>query len=867
MTQPNWNTTTGSIGTYPSAILMSYQLSASAVFPATSIISYSFISGALPDGISISSSGVISGIPNILTSSTAYTFVVRATDNLMNIRDRTFSIGITGASLPKFTTPSGIIATIYDSTWTETAIQYSNPIIDNPVIVRLVQGQLPSGFEINESGIIRGYANPPLLNINLGAVNTSAVATNANTIACLSTTNFRIGRPIVFSGTVFGGVDLNQTYYVQSVIDATTFTISSTVGGPIYELTNSVGYMSIYLPDVTYGQPTIQTFSFTLKLDSPIGSDIKSYAITVINQNTPVSQGGPGKPSNTRIPTVYNTRPETYLLDKNQQEFGYYVLPKNSRGYTYAPETSAFIGTITSDNFFAFKVLGHDFDGNQLTYSFADLPLGIVGNPDTGWITGNPAISDNSINQFGFSVSVSKTSNPNIASPYFKFSFNVTNSVIGNIDWITPTELGQFYNGTICISKVIATSDVALSYRIISGNLPPNLKLLEDGEISGVIAYQPTNIIEQVNTTQDFTFTVEAYSPQFPIISSLRTFTMSVYQEYNQPTDTLYIKCVPNVSNRQMLSSLLNNTSIIPNNYLYRSSDPYFGKANTVIYEHSYGIDASNFEQYVAAITKNHYWRNITLGEVKTAIARNSTGEIIYEIVYSEIIDNLISYKDISTTYNYKNQANAIVPQGTSVSKEIYWPRDIPLNLGSWYTSELDIYSSYVGDVTDGQIDFYTSLTPGYARTLYPNSLSNMREQVGNVLGQQYNYHLLPAWMTSQQRNGSTLGYTPAWVIAYCKPESTILNGSKVSYAQYIQYQIQNNWKDSIGNLNTLNSINFEIDRFTVDKSITYNYDNNLNPPSWTGLPSASPVPDPLDSRDFYVLFPRRTILPDKTQF
>jgi hypothetical protein len=60
--------------------------------------------------------------------------------------------------------------------------------------------------------------------------------------------------------------------------------------------------------------------------------------------------------------------------------------------------------------------------------------------------------------------------------------------------------------------------------------------------------------------------------------------------------------------------------------------------------------------------------------------------------------------------------------------------------------------------------------------------------------------------------------------------------------------------------------INFRIDRFSVDKSITYNYDKNTSPPAWTSLPSATPVPNPLDSKDFYVLFPRQTILPDETE-
>jgi hypothetical protein len=185
--------------------------------------------------------------------------------------------------------------------------------------------------------------------------------------------------------------------------------------------------------------------------------------------------------------------------------------------------------------------------------------------------------------------------------------------------------------------------------------------------------------------------------------------------------------------------------------------------------------------------------------------------------------------------------------------------------LDPWYTSITNIYTSY-GSVS-GLPTFYTSLTPGYATILYPNSLPNMREQVGDVLGQEYNFRLYPKWMTSQQANGSTLGFTPAWVIAYCKPGTVALNGTDVSYAQYIQYQIQNNWKTVVGDNIRLNQINFTLDRFEVDKSLTYDYDNNLDPATWTGLPSATPVPNPVNSNDFYVLFPRKTILPNETQY
>ena len=132
-----------------------------------------------------------------------------------------------------------------------------------------------------------------------------------------------------------------------------------------------------------------------------------------------------------------------------------------------------------------------------------------------------------------------------------------------------------------------------------------------------------------------------------------------------------------------------------------------------------------------------------------------------------------------------------------------------------------------------------------------------MRQQVGDVLGQEFNSNLLPKWMTSQQLNGSTTGFVPAWVICYTKP----------GFAETIKNNINTLWVDPLDNPYTLNTINFKIDRFTVDKSTTFNYDNNLSPPAWTGLPSASPTPDPLDSKNFYVLFPRQTILPDETQY
>lgn len=834
MAQPNWNTPAGSLGTYPSLLtIVPIQLSASAVLPAVSI-AYSIISGNLPTGLQMNVDGLIYGTPSAVPSNTNYFFVVRATDNYQNIRDITFSLTVSGVTGPSFSTPAGTLFSQNDSVWVEYPILYNNPISTNPVAIRVTQGQLPPGLEINEFGLIRGYPNPPFTTVNLPQVNTAIVATSSNVITCFSTIGFTVGRPIIFSGTSFGGITSGATYYVREIIDSSSFTVSNTSGGTEANFIDAVGYMNALLPNVSQGQPGVQTFSFTLELDSPLGSDTESYSITIANQQAPASIGGPAFPANSRVPTILNTRPATYDIGLNDVDYSYYVLPPNGKGLTYAPEQNAYIGKFNSDDQFTFKILGKDFDNTNLQYVFADLPLGLFGDTSTGWVSGNPIISDNSISQFSFSVSAQKAINPSLQTPFVNFSFIIKNAIEGNVDWITPTNLGIISNGLVSTLKVQAESDVSLKYRLVgSDTLPPNLTLLDNGEISGVVAYQPTDTFLPPDSTVDFTFTIEAYSELFPVVSSTRTFTVTVDIQFGQPTDTLYIKCTPSVSDRNLLASLLDDTAIIPNDYLYRPTDPYFGKSSSVVYEHAYGIYASNFDAYVAAVTKNHYWRQITLGEIKTAVAKNEAGEIIYEVVYSEVIDNLVN------------------PQGISVSKEIFWPRFIPLELGPYYTSEENIFTSY------GLPDYYTSLTPGFARSLYPNSLPNMREQVGDVLGQEFNSNLLPKWMTSQQLNGSTTGFVPAWVICYTKP----------GFAEIVKNNINTMWVDAIQNPYRLNVINFKIDRFTVDKSTTFNYDNTLSPAAWTGLPSASPTPDPLDSKNFYVLFPRQTILPDETQY
>lgn len=973
-----WITPSGLLGVYPANIPL--EIKVEAITASGIIDNYKLISGSLPNGLILRTDGKILGTSNVFIDDSTFTFVIRVTSTVGDISDRTFSLEFTGEATPVITTlPGTLNSNLYDSTWFETPILYTNPLPNNKVYLRVIQGILPPGLEMNEFGLIRGYADPPIKTINLENIDTIAVATDGTTnhINVLSTYGFRVNRAITFSGVSIGGIvpydpvsNTGQIYYVKQIINATQITITTIPDGIEFAVSTATGFMDVNLRAVSVGEPTKIQYNFTVELTSLAGNDRENYSITVVNQRLPVSQGGPGFTKDTRNPTIFNTQPPTYNLDANTSDYGYYVLPPygfsksisgnlvSMPGLTYNKNQNAYIGEFQSDKFFSFHILGYDFDNVELTYDFNSLPSWATGNTQTGWVYGTPDISIDTIQEFPFTVNVNKTIGGSVyTSGNYNFIFKVANNIDSEIVWVSPADLGNFDNDSICYTNIKALADVPLVYTKTSGDLPPNLTLSETGEIIGTIAYQPNTFFEEANSNTVFNFTVLASAEDSAltnIIYSSRTFTMTVNQTTIQPTDNLYITCTPNTQDRLLIESLLTDTAIIPNDYLYRTNDPNFGKASDVTYVHAYGIHSSDIEQYIEAVQKNHYWRNIILGSLNTAIAKDSEGNILYEVVYSNIIDNLMVYdSNYGVDYRY----------ATSIQEEIYWPRFIDLNLGPWYTSSTDIYTSYVfaQDATiitnfkeynlltqsgipiilnQGVPLFNTNLSPGYARILYPNSLKNMRERVEQELGVSFDYSKLPLWMTSQQLDGNTLGYTPAWVIAYTKPVELIITeatetlsefnaivlssvegivpGRQIvftgntfgnvlsnqiyyvksigvtghptaitisktkdgvvyplytetgimtatfnpgSYAEIIKERIENDWPF------TLNQIDFKIDRFSVDKQLTYDYDNIIDPNVWTEYPSATPVPVPADSQDFYVLFPQKTILPNKSQY
>ena len=109
------------------------------------------------------------------------------------------------------------------------------------------------------------------------------------------------------------------------------------------------------------------------------------------------------------------------------------------------------------------------------------------------------------------------------------------------------------------------------------------------------------------------------------------------------------------------------------------------------------------------------------------------------------------------------------------------------------------------------------------------------------------------------QYDGNFTTLTPANSIIFVG-DTVSLNGGPY----YTVQQVFSNGNIQVAN-NSFGPINNAL--ITVNKSATYNYDNTLSPAAFSQLPGATPTPNPIDSKDFYVLFPRETILPDHTQY
>ena len=670
MAQPVWETPSGSLGTIQEGQF--FQLPLSAYDPDNpndnSGLFFTLLSGELPEGIQVGPTGLISGIPkaiasvqgvplevggNVISKFSVRAYTKKGSGAVDRVNDRTFEITVVGQDVPEFITPAGEIGRYFDGDYVSYQLQFSDNDPIDTVRAYVASGELPSGLELSNTGLISGYIDP-IVNLD---------------------------------STAIAGFDRDGSYFDKFPFDFSTRSIN-------------------------------KSYQFTVKLTDGKEYKLRTYSIFVYSRDSMTAD------------TIEETA-----------DVGYITADTVATRRPYIENYSANLGSYRHENFYAHQFEGFDPDGDQIEYRVVsgDLPPGLDIDRATGWMVGYiPNIGFQDV-VYSWTLRVYKKDNT-IVSQDFSFTLTIYGNIDIDVTWLVDSDLGTIDNGgtSYFYVQAIHSQGISLQYRLKSGSdskLPQGLKLLSSGNISGRVSYKTfaldggtTTFDKDLRTRLDidettfdmrFSFTVEAYNSD-EIVNVSRTFTIEVNRRYNKPCQCMRIEAFPPLNDRALLQQLVQNQDIFRPEWIYRADDPWFGVKQKIWYEHAYGLEPSLFSEYVAAITRNHYRKRIVLGEIKTALAKDEFENVLYEVVYAEVVDTQVNN------------------DGKSAAQSV--TLKYPVNAGD--STEID--------------------------TIYPNSLENMRTVIIDNIGQVA--PILPRWMLSKQENGEILGFTRAWVIAHTVP-------------------------------------------------------------------------------------------------
>jgi hypothetical protein len=880
MAQPQWITPAGSLGTIPEGVF--YSIPVQAVANGEDVY-FRLIAGELPDGVQVTANGTVEGVPknvvrvqgvptevseDITTRFAIRAFTRNPNGTVNRLADRTFTITVTGQDVPEFVTPAGNVGTFYDGTEAEVQIEFTDRDPDDTVRILVLSGSLPPGMVLDpRTGIIAGVIEPL---VGPGGTATPGYDATQYDQYPFDFSTRSASKNYQFTLEITDGKDSNaRTFeiYVYSKdsmsADTTDFTADNTfITADVVPTRTPV----LLTPPGDLGRVRADNF-YAFKFDAiDFDGDPIEYSITVgagvgfDATGSGFDQTGIGFDRGAfSLPPGLTINPDTgwfygYIPDQGATEqsyrFAIQVLKANNptiiSDYYYFTITitgdintevtwltEPDLGVINNGAISTLAVAAVNRGGRSLQYrlqsgSNSRLPQGLTLQP-TGHITGRVGFNTWAVDTGTTTFDVNLNTRLNIDETTFdsEFSFTVnafaasTEQVGYQVGAINITNGGSGYSSqpTVTISAPPATAAsiqatagvVTIEGGVITaiaiGNpgrgytVPPTVTITGGG---GSNATAVTSIIEVELTNA---------------VSVFRRFTVTVDRVFNEPYETLYIKAMPPQQDRDLVDQLLLNQDIIPESVLYRADDPNFGIASSVIYDHAYGLTAASLDLYVESLDINHYWKNLTLGEIRTARALDPAGNVLYEVVYSAVIDNLVNN------------------DGVSVGKQVTLP--YPVNEGD--STEIDV--------------------------VYPNSLDNMRDQVIDTVGQIT--PALPLWMLSKQTNGQVLGFTRAWVIAYVLPGES----GRVAYNIRTQFGDQLNRVDfkvdryEIDRSQTYNWLPYE-DSTSAGKWIPYppaatTFDNDTTVFDGGSTEFITPgfVWTGDDRHDKYLVFPRTNIL------
>jgi hypothetical protein len=383
------------------------------------------------------------------------------------------------------------------------------------------------------------------------------------------------------------------------------------------------------------------------------------------------------------------------------------------------------------------------------------------------------------------------------------FTIKILGEIESGVSWISDARLGSISpnkSSQLVVEAISKLRGGAVLFELESGILPPGLSLLPSGEIIGKVNQFGTSTVrgltrffEQVGSNRNYEYTYDGGSTTFDkkytfvirakdifnYAESSKTFQIEIVSEADSIYANLFVKAFQKKSKRNTWYSFISDVSIFDPEKIYRYGDPAFGVQNEIKMMLYAGIESLEAEKFVQAMSRNHYRKRLKFGGVKKAVAKNPlTQQVVYEVVYVDIIDSLQKNNtSISSTVNLSDVINSkILVSGSSITID----SDIPL-------------------ISDSD-----------HQRIFPNSIKNMRRRLKDITVNEDDSTVrpsdrdrtyLPLWMRSIQDDSFVeTGFVSALPLCYAKP----------GYADDIILNIKNSNFD-------FKIIDFEIDRYLID--------------------------------------------------
>jgi hypothetical protein len=382
----------------------------------------------------------------------------------------------------------------------------------------------------------------------------TATTFGTNRITCASTEQIGTGQPIVFTGTAFGGIVAAPTkvYYVLAVVSPTQFTVTESL-------------------DATTAT-VLTTAAGTMNANLIVASDPYPYIITIAgNIDAEV----------------------TWLTDSD-------------------------LGVIDNGDISLLKVEAVNRGGRELLYrlesgAFNELPQGLKLLP-TGEIAGQV-----SFNTFAIDLGATTFDQDTVWDSQFTFTVNAyaqdTAQILFNVESVTVVNGGTGFSSVslpvISFSTPVGASALpaqAGNVTVVGGAIT-SVELASSG--SGYTSPPTITVTEGFGGTGANLVPVMRATGVRDVVSVFKTFTVRVNREYNKPYQNLEVQAMPPANDRVLIADLLDNPDIFVPDFIFRPTDPYFGKADRVVYQHAFGLDPDTQDRYVESLYLNHYWKNL----------------------------------------------------------------------------------------------------------------------------------------------------------------------------------------------------------------------------------------------------------------